>query len=123
MSKKRVLVLGSAGMLGHVVYTYLKEQNKYELFNSSFPAPFNENSLIIDATDKQSIEINIRKIQPDVLINCVGILIKGSQQNPANAIYLNSFLPHKLSQLQHEHDGRLIHISTDCVFSGKKGRL
>ena len=121
MNKKKVLVLGSGGMLGHVVFTYLNDLNKYELFNSSYPKSFNSQSILLDATDKLQIEKTIEEIKPNVIINCVGILIKGSQQNPANAIYLNSFLPHQLSQLQHEHGGRLIHISTDCVFSGKKG--
>jgi dTDP-4-dehydrorhamnose reductase len=121
MNKKKILVLGSGGMLGHVVYTYLNELNKYELSNSSYPKSFNSQSILLDATDKLQIEKTIENIKPDVLINCIGILIKGSQQDPSNAIYLNSFLPHQLSKLQHKHGGRLIHISTDCVFSGKKG--
>lgn len=121
MNKKKVLVLGSGGMLGHVVFTYLNELNKYELFNSSYPKPINPDSILLDATDKLQVEKTIEEVRPNVIINCVGILIKGSQQDPSNAIYLNSFLPHQLSKLQHKQGGRLIHISTDCVFSGKTG--
>ncbi|MCK7521465.1 MAG: hypothetical protein MZV64_29150 [Ignavibacteriales bacterium] len=67
-------------MLGHVVFTYLNELNKYELFNSSYPKSFNSQSILLDATDKLQIEKTIEDIKPDVLINCIGILIKGSQQ-------------------------------------------
>jgi len=121
MNKKKVLVLGSGGMLGHVVYTFLDELNKYELFNSSYPKLFNSQSILLDATNSLEVEKVISEIRPNVLINCIGVLIKGSQSDPANAIYLNSFLPHQLSKLQRRYGGKLIHISTDCVFSGKKG--
>lgn len=119
---KKVLVFGSAGMLGHIVYKYLKSLNKYEIYNTSFPTKFWDDSFLLDATDKLAVESYIQKIKPDILVNCVGILIKGSLQNPANAIYLNSFLPHNLAKILSEINGKLIHISTDCVFSGEKGR-
>jgi dTDP-4-dehydrorhamnose reductase len=118
---KKILILGSAGMLGHVVYTYLNEVNKYELFNASFPNKFRPDSILLDATNKEQVEVTINKIKPDIIINCIGILIKGSQKDPSSAIYLNSFLPHQLSKLCFNHGGKLIHISTDCVFSGAKG--
>lgn len=118
---KRLLVLGSAGMLGHVVFTYLKEVKKYEVFDASFPEKFLQESILLDACNKKQVTETIENIKPDIIINCIGLLIKGSQQNPADAIYLNSFLPHQLSNLQRKHSGKLIHISTDCVFTGQKG--
>ena len=65
----------------------------------------------------------IEKEKPDAVINCIGILIKGSRNNPANAIYVNAYFPHKLSELLHSvlPDSKVIHISTDCVFSGAEG--
>ena len=55
------------------------------------------------------------------MINCIGILISGSNSNPENAIFLNAYLPHRLVRLSNDIDAKLIHISTDCVFSGNKG--
>ena len=116
MNKKKVLVLGSGGMLGHVVYTFLDELNKYELFNSSYPKLFNSQSILLDATNSLEVEKVISEIRPNVLINCIGVLIKGSQSDPANAIYLNSFLPHQLSKLQRRYGGKLI-TSVPTAFS------
>lgn len=118
---KKILVLGSAGMLGHIVFNYLNELNKYEIKDASYPVKVRPESLLLDVTNKIQIEQTIENIKPDVIINCIGILIKGSQDDPSNAIYLNAYLPHQLAKLQRKHGGKLIHISTDCVFSGEKG--
>jgi dTDP-4-dehydrorhamnose reductase len=53
-------------------------------------------------------------------VNCIGILIKGATEDPENAIYINSYMPHMLMKLADEINCKLIHISTDCVFSGDK---
>ena len=118
---KRVLVLGATGMVGHVVYIYLNNLQKYEISNIVFKTKLNDSSIIVDVTKKETLENTIKKIQPDVLINCVGVLIKGSNTNPADAIYINSYLPHLLSKVLNTTGGKLIQISTDCVFSGDKG--
>lgn len=118
---QKLMILGSTGMLGHMVYFYLKSLNKYEIVDSSFSQKLHEGSKVLDViNDKELIEF-ITTEQPDVVINCIGILIKGSQADPSNAIYLNSYLPHRLAKILRKTGGRLIHISTDCVFSGKKG--
>ena len=121
MLKKKILILGSSGMLGHLIYTHLNELIKYEIVDTSFPLKLHTGSILLDASNKVRVEETIEDIKPDIIINCIGILIKGSQQDPANAIYLNSYLPHQLSKLQRKRKGKLIHISTDCVFSGRKG--
>lgn len=118
---KKIMILGSAGMLGHMVYHYLTETKKFKIVDTSFQIKANDNSYLLDVTDKLAVESYIRLEKPDVVVNCIGILIKGSQADPSNAIYLNSYLPHQLSKLLRETGGKLIHISTDCVFSGKKG--
>ena len=118
---KKILILGSAGMLGHIVFNYLNELNKYELLDASFPVKIRTESLLLDVTNKAQLEETIENIQPDVIVNCIGILIKGSQQDPSNAIYLNAYLPHQLAKLQRKRGGKIIHISTDCVFTGEKG--
>lgn len=118
---KKVLILGAAGMLGHVVYLYFKENTDYELITTSNSIRFPEDSFSLDVSDKEKVEAFINKHKPDIVINCIGVLIKGSTNDPSNAIYINAFFPHFLAKLLDNYGGKLIHISTDCVFSGKKG--
>lgn len=118
---KKIMVLGSAGMLGHMVYYYLKSLNKYEITDASYSHMLHPGSKILDVTNDSELEKYILDEKPDNVINCIGILIKGSQSDPSNAIYLNSYLPHRLAKILRQVNGKLIHISTDCVFSGKKG--
>jgi dTDP-4-dehydrorhamnose reductase len=118
---KKVLVLGSTGMLGHMFYNTLKKHSNYEVVDLVYRNKLNENSIICDVTDKNQLAEVIKNTNPDIIVNCIGILIQGSSSNPSNAIYINSYLPHYLSGLAAEVNARLIHVSTDCVFSGKKG--
>ncbi len=115
------MIIGSAGMLGHMVYNYLKSLNKYIVVNASFPEKMNADSKLLNVTNKTEIEDFIRSEKPDVLINCIGILLRGSEEDPSNAIYLNSYLPHQLSKILRANGGKLIHVSTDCIFTGDKG--
>lgn len=110
-------------MAGHIVYQYFSEKKEYEMFNVTFRNKYTEDSRIIDVRDEQSVKSVIQSIRPDIVINCIGILIKGTKSSLENAIFVNSYFPHMLSRLLHQvvPDARLIHISTDCVFSGKKG--
>lgn len=119
--KKKVLVLGSTGMLGHVLYNTLKKQVNYETVDLVFRNKLNENSIICDVTDKDKLANIINTVNPDVIVNCIGVLIKGSALSPANAIYINSYLPHYLASFAKKISAKFIHVSTDCVFSGSKG--
>jgi len=119
--RKKILVLGSTGMLGHVFYNTLKQQTNYEVVDLVFRNKLNDNSIICDVTDKYKLAEVVKQENPDIIVNCIGVLIKGSTYNPANAIYINSFLPHYLVVLAKDCNARVIHVSTDCVFSGKKG--
>ena len=118
---KKVLVLGSTGMLGHMVYHFLDSTNKYDLYNLSFRNKLNSKTIIEDVSDQQNLSNLINDISPDVIINCIGILIKGSNENLKKAIYINAYFPHWLKDICEEIDCKLIHVSTDCVFSGKNG--
>jgi len=118
---KKIIVVGSPGILGHIVYTHFKSLCKYELNYVSYPEKTLDATDSLDLTNRYAIESFIRSEKPDVLINCTAVLIKESNENPAKAIYINSFLPHFLASLLHETGGRVIHKSTDCVFSGLKG--
>ena len=108
-------------MLGHVVCKYLEELNHYQIFDASFRNKFRRESNLINILDKDKLTDLIEKISPDIVINCIGVLIRGSNTDTANAIYINSYFPHFLSNLIKKKNGRLIHVSTDCVFSGAKG--
>ena len=120
--KLRVLILGSTGLIGHQVFKYLEDSNNYELFNISYRKKINEQTILCDVRKEEKIIDIIKSINPDIIINCIGILIEGANKNPQNAIFLNSYFPHLLMNLCNTLNSKLIHISTDCVFSGKKER-
>jgi dTDP-4-dehydrorhamnose reductase len=117
----KVLVLGSTGMIGHQVFNYLKFKSVFELYNISFRKKLQHDSILLDARSEDTFVKCIESISPNYIINCVGILINASNRDPKNAIFLNSYLPHRLSRLADVLNAKLIHISTDCVFSGEKG--
>lgn len=116
----KVLILGSTGLIGHQVYNYLEENSNYELVNISYRKKLNENSILLDARDEEKFIKTIEVIRPNIIINCIGILINNANKNPENAIYINAYMPHRLMKLSNDIDAKLIHISTDCVFSGQK---
>lgn len=118
---KKILILGSSGMLGHMLFFYLQSLGKYILFDISSNRKLRDKSIAMDVRQTDALEKAIDSIQPDYIVNCVGILIRGSNENTGNSILINSFLPHALSEITLKYGCKLIHISTDCVFSGLKG--
>ena len=118
-NKKKLLILGATGMAGHIVYTYLNETDKYDIATVCHSGKIEPNSYELDIYNIEKLKEIIAKEKPAAVINCIGVLIKGSRNNPTNAIYVNAYFPHKLSEIL--QDSKVIHISTDCVFSGLKG--
>jgi dTDP-4-dehydrorhamnose reductase len=118
---KKILVLGSTGMLGHQVVFRLNANPEFQVFDLSFRNKLREETIICDVTDFNRLEQVVKEIKPDFIVNCIGILIKGSNDNPKNSILINAYLPHFLVNVAEEIGARVIHVSTDCVFSGKKG--
>jgi dTDP-4-dehydrorhamnose reductase len=118
---KKVLIIGGTGMAGHVMYYYLDSLKKYRMFNTVYRNRLTADSIICDVTVANSVKAVLDSVKPDYIINCVGALIRQSRSNPADTIYLNAFFPHKLKELAELSGSKLVHISTDCVFSGKKG--
>ncbi len=118
--KKKILILGSTGLIGHQIYIYINKLDKYELFNIS-KTKLNNETIIIDVLDYSKLENEISKIQPNFIINCIGILIEGCEKFPDKAVRLNSELPLKLERTAKKMNSKLIHMSTDCVFSGLRG--
>ena len=118
--KKKILVLGSTGLIGHQVFNYLKVGNLYDLYNFSYRKKLQDDTIVLDARNFDYFCQNIIDITPDFIINCIGVLINGANADPENAIFLNSYMPHQLARVADDIEAKLIHISTDCVFSGDK---
>ncbi len=120
MEKIKTLIIGSEGMLGHVVYQYFKNLDIFDVIGISRKNG-NFTDKILELTNFVELNSYILEMSPNYIINCAGVLVKNSQENILNAIQINSYLPHYLSNIAREIDSKLIHISTDCVFSGKTG--
>lgn len=121
MIKKKVLLFGATGMAGHIAYYYLQSTERYELINVVYRTKLVKDSIVVDVTDKNAVTKLVEEVRPDLIINCIGVLIKGSKEHPDNAIFINAYFPHLLKKLSDKIGAKLIHISTDCVFSGKRG--
>jgi dTDP-4-dehydrorhamnose reductase len=115
-----ILVLGASGMAGHIIALYLQELGCKVTVLSRREFPYCE-SIICDVFDQAYLKKIILDNRYDVIINCIGILNQEAEINIDKAIYLNSFLPHFLVTVTKEIPTKIIHLSTDCVFSGTKG--
>lgn len=118
---KKVLLFGATGMAGHVVYYYLRSTGKYDMRNVVYRTPLTDDSIVMDVSNREAVAEVVQQVRPDIIINCIGVLVKGSKEYPDNAILLNAYFPHFLKKQADVVGAKLIHISTDCVFSGKKG--
>ena len=117
----KVLILGSTGMLGHVLSDYLTKLNKYNIYNLSRSTSNQKKLFICDVTDQKHLKKIINEISPQIVINCIGILNDDANKNPKEANFINSILPNFLIEFSMNLKFKLIHISTDCVFSGETG--
>jgi dTDP-4-dehydrorhamnose reductase len=118
---QRVLVLGSTGMVGHLLCKYLISNSDFILFDIARSYKFRDKTNLFDVKNEKDFCEFIKLIKPDYIINCIGVLIRESNISIENAIYINSYFPHMLKKFASQINAKLIHISTDCVFSGKKG--
>ena len=117
----RFLILGCNGMAGHTISLYMTEQGHEVLGFDRRKSELVE-SVAGDATDKETIRALVQDGKYDSVINCIGLLNQYAEENKAAAVYLNSYLPHYLAELTEGTDTQVIHMSTDCVFSGKRGQ-
>lgn len=127
----RIAVLGATGMLGNAMTRFFGADPGFEtiaitrsmdasrLFASDLDVEFVGG---VDAADPDSLISAIAQIRPDVLINCIGLVKQlASAGEVLSAVPINSLLPHRLAQLCKASGTRLVHVSTDCVYSGSKG--
>jgi dTDP-4-dehydrorhamnose reductase len=127
----KVLVLGANGMLGHALVNSLAQGDDISVYvstraNAANPALSKRSALQIisdvDASHIETLEAAILNVKPDVVINCIGLVKQyKDSEDLQKAMQLNAVLPHQIAALCALSKARLIHISTDCVFSGIKG--
>lgn len=115
----KILVLGHTGMAGHMITAYLGRQG-HQVYTAGRNA---DPDFYLDVLNTASINNIFQKsLDFDYVINCIGLLVRPSQDRPDLAARINAWFPQYLAYLLHETTTKLIHISTDCVFSGKKGQ-
>jgi len=119
--KTKILIIGANGMAGQLVYLYFKNLKNYKIFTLARTEKFHKIDFKIDVKNKHEVADVLNTIKPNFIINLVGVLNTNAEQNPDNAIWINSFFPHFLAKIATNIGSKLIHISTDCVFNGKKG--
>jgi len=131
--QKRILILGGTGMLGHVLTRYLTTSTEHIVFASTrkirdiskyFPMTIADRFIPenVDVGDFESMQHAFKVSRPDIVINCIGIIKQlPIAKDPLTAITINAQLPHRIAQLCGEMGARMIQVSTDCVFDGKRG--
>ena len=128
--RRRVLILGGSGMLGHKLWQDFSQRfETYVTFRENFTAyseygifEVSQSRCLVSVDDIRSVEEVIEELRPDVVINCIGIVKQSDEvRDPIASIKVNSLFPHQVARICRETQSYLIHISTDCVFSGRKG--
>jgi len=126
----RILVLGASGMLGYSIFANLSDQPGYNVFGTlralkkdDYFNRYRENLIEgVDVNDFNTVLSVIGRIKPDAVINCIGLIKQlDISRLQVPTIYINSLLPHRLADACDGIGARLIHFSTDCVFSGEVG--
>ena len=108
-------------MLGHILVKELEKVSHINVYNIVRENKLNTKSIICDALNIFELKKIIEKINPEIIINCIGLLKEQSNSNISKAIYLNSYLPQWLLEFCETKKIKFIHISTDCVFDGIYG--
>jgi dTDP-4-dehydrorhamnose reductase len=118
-------------MLGHRLWLNLRKEHEVWVTVRQTSSPFPDKPEFpvryvradVDASNFDQVTRALASIQPDLVINCIGLIKQMGHlaRDPIMAISLNALLPHRISLICRAAKIRMIHISTDCVFSGKKG--
>lgn len=116
----KFFICGCNGMAGHTISLYLQERGHdvygFDLTESKYIKSFAGN-----AFDTETLSKVIKEGRYDSVINCIGILNQFAEQNHSLASYINGYFPHFLAETTEGTNTQVIHMSTDCVFSGKRG--
>lgn len=111
----KILVLGSGGMLGHITTVYLKE-NGNDIQDVSYPEKAFDNSYVCNVFKLEELEVILNNNDFDIIINCIALLVKASEENKAEAVFINSYFPHWLEKKYINSHTKIIQVSTDGVF-------
>lgn len=123
----KILILGSSGMIGRTMFHVLAQRSDWQVIGSVRAKAFEGKApgpvvVGIDLTNHDHLESLFGQTRPEVVINCAGLTKHLPEGNaPIPALAMNALLPHRLAQLCEIAKARMIHISTDCVFSGCAG--
>jgi dTDP-4-dehydrorhamnose reductase len=124
----RVLILGGSGMLGHALWQDFSDRfDAYVTLRrtaDSYPGLFDPGRTVenVSADDVDSVARAMTAVRPDVVVNAIGIVKQAAAaSDPVPSLTVNALFPHRLAALCEASGARLIHMSTDCVFSGRKG--
>lgn len=126
----KILIVGGSGMLGHQLWRHFRARHETWVTLRRSPAEFAAAGLFqdgrvcagVDAMDFSTLQEAIRRLRPDAVLNCVGIIKQLKEaKSPIPSLTLNALLPHRLAGACAEVGARLVLFSTDCVFSGKRG--
>jgi dTDP-4-dehydrorhamnose reductase len=126
----KILVLGASGMLGHTVLRYLAQSPGYSVVGSVrserarqlLPEALRGQIVCAPSVETDSLVQLLDRVRPQVVVNCVGVVKQLAEaDDPLAAIPVNSLLPHRLLRVCKLAGARVVHFSTDCVFSGAKG--
>ena len=125
----KVIIFGAGGMLGNTLIKTISQDSNYEVYGTlrnkiNFFDKYNSIKIFKNISCENIKEVReiLIQIKPDIIINCIGVVKQLKEANDHElSILANSLFPHQLHNICKEINARLIHISTDCVFSGKKG--
>ena len=129
---RKILILGVTGMLGHTLFRELTKNPEFDVWGTSrinhglekwfLPELLKKIRVNVLADNFDTVIRALASIQPDIVINCIGIIKQIPEaSDPLYAITVNAQLPHRISLVCKTARARLIHISSDCVFSGNRG--
>lgn len=116
----KFLVLGCNGMAGHIISLFLKEKGHDVTGFARSQSQFVP-TITGDATNTDLLAQTLKKGKYDTVINAIGLLNQFAENNKSMAVFLNGYLPHLLADITSNTFTQVIHMSTDCVFSGKSG--
>jgi dTDP-4-dehydrorhamnose reductase len=126
----KILILGASGMLGHTAWRYFANCDGVMAVGTvrrptpalQASAPSGQLVVGVDVESFDSLALTLAQVRPDVVLNAVGVIKQlAAADDPLIALPINALLPHRLARLCAMVGARLIHVSTDCVFTGQRG--
>jgi dTDP-4-dehydrorhamnose reductase len=127
----KVLVLGGDGMLGHELYLALRGRHETRVTLRQPLSAYAAGGLFdagnayagVDIRTMGKIDEVVSQFKPQAVVNCIGIVKQRPESEDAIvSIEVNSLMPHRLALACRAVGARVVHLSTDCVFSGDRGR-